>query len=113
MDNDDNHTASADSVQDGRPWGAQRSLRRNAGLDTNAASHEATPLLANGDSSAGDGSDTAAEWEGANDFLGVPWWKKPSVCRHPYTLECPPSYNCRCTGCCQLSPSSLSHLVES
>ena len=79
--NTDDNDVSPHTVQDGRPWGAQNSLRRNAGLNTMAARDEVTPLLGDGGSPSGSDNDTTAEWEGANDFVGVPWWKKPSV-RH-------------------------------
>jgi len=90
MSNDNHDDVSPLTVQHGKPWGAQNSLRRNAGLKTRAASDEVTPLLGDregspsGDGSeGGEGGETAIEWEGANDFIGVPWWKTPSV-------RCPP-----------------------
>ncbi|KAG9243573.1 major facilitator superfamily domain-containing protein [Calycina marina] len=75
--NDHNDVSPHTSADDGRPWGAQNSLRRNARLVKNNASDEVTPLLSDGASPLGD--DTTHEWEGADDFVGVPLWNKPSL----------------------------------
>lgn len=79
MNNDSNDDVSPHTVQHGKPWGAQNSLRRNAGLNAEAASDEVTPLLGDGGSPSGDENESVVEWEGANDFIGVPWWNKPSM----------------------------------
>jgi hypothetical protein len=49
-------------------------------------SNEDSPLLGNGseqldDDGDGDDAPAALEWDGAADFLNVPWWNKPSVSR--------------------------------
>ena len=79
-DNEDTRDVSPHASQNDRPWGAQNSLRRNARLKTKAAGDEVTPLLGDGGSPSLDERETVDEWEGANDFAGVPWWKTPSVC---------------------------------
>jgi len=71
--------ATRSSGQNGRPWDAQNSLKRNAGLDKNGASDEVTPLLGNGNTGSPESPEDEDEWEGANDFVGQPWTKRPSV----------------------------------
>ena len=41
---------------------------------------EETPLLDGEGGHSGDPPQDGVEWEGAKDFEGLPWWKKPSVC---------------------------------
>ena len=81
MNSDHDEDVSPQTVHHGKAWGAQNSLRRNAGLNTTAGGDEVTPLLGDEGGPSGDGMEGAVEWEGANDFVGVPWWNKPSV-RH-------------------------------
>lgn len=53
------------------------------GGDLVPSTTEATPLLSNSGTEEDDAPvDT---WEGASDFIGLPWWKQPSVSRtRPY-----------------------------
>jgi len=69
------------SGQNGRALNAQNSLKRSAALDKNGASDEVTPLLDNGNNRSAESSIRSSEdeWEGANDFVGQPWTKKPSL----------------------------------
>ncbi|RDL36224.1 MFS general substrate transporter [Venustampulla echinocandica] len=71
----------------GRSWGAKGSLRKNVALD-GSADGEGSPLLGDGarsvtgssrTSSDEDGSVRELEWEGLADFVGLPWWQKPSI----------------------------------
>ncbi|KAH8667479.1 major facilitator superfamily domain-containing protein [Tricladium varicosporioides] len=61
-------------------WGANDSLKRNAGLNE-STSAEDEPLLGNGSGNSSDPNEsvTELEWEGLADFEGLPWWRKPSV----------------------------------
>ncbi|KAH8601947.1 major facilitator superfamily domain-containing protein [Bisporella sp. PMI_857] len=81
MDNcrDDNADTVTPTDYDGRPWGAQDSLRRNAGFNAKPAESEVTPLLGNGDSASGPDGTAEDTWDGANDFVGLPWWRRPSL----------------------------------
>ncbi len=56
---------------------------------------EATGLLSTGAHSPGNHTGTPEEgWAGYADFEGLPWWKRPSVCRmvkHNSMLQAPES----------------------
>lgn len=88
MDNEHEHEG-ASPIHNGRApeenWGAQNSLRRNAGMRRKKLTDndEGAPLLGNGngnDSGISGSDETGSiEWEGLADFDGLPWWRRPSV----------------------------------
>lgn len=59
--------------------GAQKSQRKNTGLQKQS-SDEVTPLLGNGNSSEDNGNEHGeTEWEGFADFEGLSSWQRPSL----------------------------------
>jgi hypothetical protein len=76
-------TSPTNHGQAGKDWGAQDSLRRNAGLNK-GVNDEVTPLLGSGSASgdSGDGNGQTG-WSGHADFEGLTWWQRPSVSYYP------------------------------
>ncbi|KAG9237981.1 major facilitator superfamily domain-containing protein [Amylocarpus encephaloides] len=86
---DSNNTAppvyDGDSTGGSRLWGAKDSLRRTLHPDADDEV-ESAPLLGDDPGSVdddgddeGNGSIQDVEWEGMADFIGVLWWRRPSV----------------------------------
>jgi hypothetical protein len=73
------HTQRGDIVK-GRGQDHGDSTREDNG-GPHRANNEATPLLDNGHDSPGEDPTRywAHQWEGADDFKGLKWWRTPSV----------------------------------
>jgi len=87
-------------------WGARDSLRRNFRRVTKTQD-EVTPLLGSGSgSSSEDGGNREAEWEGYADYVGLSFWKKPTVslCTRYYIPQVKADHN-RYIGYCPHSSS--------